>query len=99
MLDPEPIEHADYLLVESTYGDRRHEPRPQDILAEVISRTTGRGGTVVVPAFAVGRPQTLMYHLHQLKATRRIADVPVSLTAQWRSTPAKFGVDMPKIIV
>ena len=80
MLDPEPIEHADYLLVESTYGDRRHEPRhPQDILAEVISRTTGRGGTVVVPAFAVGRAQTLMYHLHQLKAARRIADVPVFL--------------------
>jgi metallo-beta-lactamase family protein len=80
MLDPEPIERADYLLVESTYGDRRHEARhPEDVLAEVISRTIGRGGTVVVPAFAVGRAQSLMFHLHHLKASGRIANVPISL--------------------
>jgi metallo-beta-lactamase family protein len=80
MLDPTPIPEADYLLVESTYGDRRHEPRdPEDALAEVITRTAARGGTVLVPAFAVGRAQTLLYHLQRLKASGRIPDLPVFL--------------------
>jgi metallo-beta-lactamase family protein len=97
MLDPEPIEHADYLLVESTCGDRRHEPRhPQDVLAEVISRTIGRGGTIVVPAFAVGRAQTLMFHLHQLKTARRIADVPVFLDSPMAVDASKIWCGHPQ---
>jgi metallo-beta-lactamase family protein len=80
MADPEPVERADYLLVESTYGDRRHEAgNPQDALAEIIARTVGRGGTIVIPAFAVGRAQILMFHLHQLKASGRVANIPVFL--------------------
>ena len=71
MLDPAPVEHADYLLVESTYGNRRHDQRkPDDALEEIISRTTARGGTVVIPAFAVGRAQSLLFYLYQLKASR-----------------------------
>jgi len=80
MVDPTPVERADWLLVESTYGDRLHEARdPEDALAEVVGRTVARGGTVVIPAFAVGRSQTLLYHLERLKAARRIPDIPVYL--------------------
>jgi metallo-beta-lactamase family protein len=80
MFDPEPIERTDYLLVESTYGDRRHDKRdPADALAEMVESTIGRGGTVVIPAFAVGRAQSLMYHLQRLKSAGRVSNVPVFL--------------------
>jgi metallo-beta-lactamase family protein len=80
MVDPTPIAHADYLIVESTYGDRCHEPvAPEKILAELIDRTVRRGGTVVVPAFAVGRTQSILYYLHRLKSTGQISDVPIFL--------------------
>jgi len=78
MLDPEEIESADYLILESTYGDRKHEKRDaEDALAEAIGRTAARGGTVVIPAFAVGRTQVLLFHLHRLKRARRIPDLPI----------------------
>ena len=80
MLDPTPIARADYLLCELTYGDRLHEARdPEEALAEVVGRTVARGGTVVIPAFAVGRTQTLLYHLERLKRSHRIPDIPVYL--------------------
>ena len=83
MRAPEFIERADFLVVESTYGDRRHDPNDPGIaLAEVIGRTVGRGGLVVVPAFAVGRAQALLYHLHVLKSTGRVSPVlPVYLNS------------------
>jgi len=80
MHDPAHIVQADYLVVESTYGDRTHEPAdPQDALAEVITTTAQRGGVILVPTFAVGRAQTLLYHLERLKRARRIPDLPVYL--------------------
>ena len=80
MLDPTPVQRADYLVVESTYGNRKHDPRdPEDALADVIVRTVGRGGTVLIPAFAVGRAQTIMFHLHRLKVAGRIPEVPIFL--------------------
>ncbi len=80
MHDPAQVHHADFLFVESTYGDRVHEPaNPQDALAEVIIRTAQRGGVVLIPTFAVGRAQTLLYHLEQLKRAHRIPDLPVYL--------------------
>jgi metallo-beta-lactamase family protein len=80
MVDPEPVARADYLLVESTYGDRRHEKRdPTEALGEVVERTMARGGTVVIPAFAVGRAQELLYHLWKLKRSGRLPLVPVYL--------------------
>jgi metallo-beta-lactamase family protein len=80
MLDPEPISSADYLIVESTYGNRQHNRTdPQEALAEVINRTTARGGTVVIPAFAVGRVQSLLYHLERLSAAGRLTNVPIFL--------------------
>ena len=80
MVDPAPIRAADFLVVESTYGDRRHDRRdPEDALAEIVTRTVRRGGTVVIPAFAVGRAQSLLFHLERLKSSGRIPDVAIFL--------------------
>lgn len=80
MLDPDPVAAADYLVMESTYGDRVHEKTdPANTLAEVVDATVDRGGTLVVPAFAVGRAQTLLYYLWQLKTEGRLPEVPIYL--------------------
>ena len=80
MLDPESVEDADYLVVESTYGDRRHDSLdPEIALGDAVRTTAARGGTVLIPAFAVGRTQTLLFHLYRLKAQGRIPDLPVYL--------------------
>jgi len=64
---------VDTLVLESTYGDRVHDPAdPLDALGRVIARTAARGGAVIVPAFAVGRTQSLLYELHLLKASGAI---------------------------
>ncbi|MGA0610778.1 MBL fold metallo-hydrolase RNA specificity domain-containing protein [Caldimonas sp. KR1-144] len=73
---------CDTLVVESTYGDRLHACEDVlDTLAAVIARTAARGGTVVVPAFAVGRAQTLLHCIGLLKAAGRIPDMPVYLNS------------------
>jgi metallo-beta-lactamase family protein len=80
LLPPEPILEADYLLIESTYGDRKHDTRdPETVLGEIISRTAARGGTIVIPAFAVGRAQSVLYYLQRLKAAKTIPDLPIYL--------------------
>jgi metallo-beta-lactamase family protein len=76
--DPESPTHADFLLCESTYGDRDHPTGSvPDELADVINRVAKRGGAVVAPAFAVGRTQTLMYYLRELEEKQRIPHLPV----------------------
>ena len=78
--DPVRIKHADYLVVESTYGNRRHERiDAQTALTEIVARTVSRGGTVVIPAFAVGRAQSLMYHFQKIKADGKLSNVPIFL--------------------
>lgn len=79
LVDPTPAELGDLLLIESTYGDRTHHPEndPHEQLAEIISRTASRGGVIVIPSFAVGRTQTILYYLRELKAAKRIPDIPV----------------------
>ena len=80
MFDPEPVPAADYLVMESTYGDRVHEKTdPAEALAEVVDETVARGGTVLIPAFAVGRAQALLYYLWTLRCAGRLPDVPVYL--------------------
>jgi metallo-beta-lactamase family protein len=75
---PAPTPDADWLLIESTYGDRTHEGgEVLEALAESISRTAGRGGVVVIPAFAVDRTEVVLYHLRALAATGRIPALPV----------------------
>ena len=78
LVDPSPVAEADYLLVESTYGDRLHEQTdPKVRLAEVINSTVERGGKVIIPAFAVGRTQLLIYYLRELEEEGRIPVLPV----------------------
>lgn len=68
--DPHYTDEADYVIMESTYGDRFHEKHPNyvDELAEVIQRTFDRKGNVVIPSFAVGRTQELLYYIRQIKS-------------------------------
>ena len=68
--DPQYIREADYVIMESTYGDRSHGPRPDYIreLTAIIQRTFDRGGNVVIPSFAVGRTQEMLYFIRQIKA-------------------------------
>lgn len=80
MKPPAIITSADYLVTESTYGDRLHDrSNPLDQLAEVIQETVTNGGSVIIPAFAVGRTQDLLYLLFLLKKAKRIPDIPVFL--------------------
>jgi metallo-beta-lactamase family protein len=82
MLPPDPVVQADRVVVESTYGDRLHpaiDPLAQ--LAAVINRTTARGGALIVPAFAVGRAQTLLHMINLLKQRGAIHQVPVFLNS------------------
>ena len=80
MYDPAEFKRADYLLVESTYGDTSHaETDPEDVLEAILNRTFERGGTVVIPSFAVGRAQTLLFHISRLRQSGRIPPVPVYL--------------------
>lgn len=82
MLPPKPIADGDYMVLESTYGDRKHpKTDPKQELAEVVGRTVRRGGVVVIPAFAVGRSQTLMYYLTELMKEDRIPEVPIYLNS------------------
>lgn len=82
MNPPAKIQRTDYLVVESTYGNRRHDPKdPKEDLAAIINRTAKRKGALVVPAFAVGRAQALLYYIHLLKSTDAIPDIPVFLNS------------------
>jgi metallo-beta-lactamase family protein len=77
---PETGGPADWVVVESTYGDRLHPATdPEDELAEVVQRTASRGGVVLIPAFAVGRAHAVLYHLYRLRQAGRIPDIPVYL--------------------
>jgi metallo-beta-lactamase family protein len=78
--DPTPVAEADYIVVESTYGNRIHDPADTtEVLGKIVERTVKRGGTVVIPAFAVGRAQSVLYHLWKLKTAGRLANTPVYL--------------------
>jgi metallo-beta-lactamase family protein len=77
--DPEPMPPCDHLLLESTYGNRDHpKDDPGERLAEIVNATIRRGGTLLIPAFAVGRTQHLLYLLRELRAQGKIpSDVPI----------------------
>jgi metallo-beta-lactamase family protein len=79
LCDPEVMDRADALITESTYGNRHHGPMDQtrQKLAQVVGETVGRGGMLIIPAFAVGRTQDIVYHLHELFEARSIPTVPV----------------------
>jgi metallo-beta-lactamase family protein len=79
--DPRPPEGADAVILESTYGDREHTPVDEmpERLAQIIRETAAKGGRVIVPAFAVGRAQELMYDLHRLSRANAIPNIPIAL--------------------
>jgi metallo-beta-lactamase family protein len=99
--DPDPpTGPIDTLIVESTYGNKDHEPprEAEDRLSEVIRRVAGRGGKILIPAFALGRVQEIVYALHQLRKAGRIPDIriyvdsplAVDATAVFRMHPEVF---------
>jgi metallo-beta-lactamase family protein len=77
--DPQTVDKANYLIIESTYGDRLHDPieTTDQALRAVITETYQRGGKVIVPAFAVGRTQELVYALHRLIVARKLPSLPI----------------------
>lgn len=82
MRAPEPLEPCDILVMESTYGDRLHSTEdPADRLGEVIRRVTKKGGVVLIPAFAVGRTETVLLHLSRLRDRGQLPDVPIYLNS------------------
>jgi metallo-beta-lactamase family protein len=73
-----PPSNADMLICESTYGDREHpDGDPAELLAGIVNRVVQRGGSIVIPSFAIGRTQTFMYYLRQLEDQQRIPRLPV----------------------
>lgn len=103
--DPSFIDEADVLLIESTYGDRDHEPQEllDEKLEDTIRDTYRRGGKLIVPAFAVGRTQELVYRLHELVERRDVppdlavyVDSPlaVDVTGIYRLHPEAYDLDL-----
>ncbi len=106
--DPQPLDPVDYLILESTYGDRIHKPlaHAADTLADVVSRTAARGGKIIVPAFAVGRAQQLVLMLHQLTDAKRLPPIPifvdsplaVNVTEVFRKHPECYDEEIGKYL-
>jgi len=106
--DPAILDHADYLLVESTYGDRIHQPSQdvQNQLAEIINSTYKAGGNLVIPSFALERSQDILYHLNELRLAEKIPDIDVFLdspmaieiTRVFEKHPELFDEEMSKRI-
>lgn len=89
--DPSPVKSADYLLLESTYGDRIHEPDDGGArLAQIVNETFARGGKVIIPAFAVGRVEEVLYWLKKLEDEKRIPILPVYVDSPMASGALHF---------
>ena len=88
MKTPPYLKETDFLVLESTYGDRVHEQGdPIKALSDIVNDTVKRGGVVVIPAFAVERAQTILYCLYKLKQDKSIPDIPIFL-----DSPASISV-------
>lgn len=108
--DPYQVEEADYLMTESTYGNRYHDDieMAEDKLAETINRVIARGGKIIIPSFALGRTQELVYSLHKLFDTEKIpntlpvyVDSPLSVnvTSVFRQHLGVFDAETQKLFV
>jgi metallo-beta-lactamase family protein len=106
--DPDVIEEADYLIIEGTYGTRDHEQEELrlKLLADIIHETVNRQGNLVVPSFAVGRTQELLYFLSRLMKDRRIPNLPIyidsplaiSATEVFSRHPECFDLQMRQLL-
>ncbi|WP_235603191.1 MBL fold metallo-hydrolase [Piscirickettsia litoralis] len=80
MHSPARLQQTDYLLIESTYGDRLHSlTDPALEIGEIITKTIARGGSILIPAFAVGRTQSILYYIYKLKEAGEFTHIPVFL--------------------
>ncbi len=79
LLDPKQITGCDTLIIESTYGNRKHDPieNAKGDLEKAINKTVERGGKIIVPSFAMERTQEIIYHLHELHNEKRIPNIPI----------------------
>ncbi len=77
--DPKQIRNIDYAIMESTYGNRLHEPieKAKKLLSDTINRTYQRGGKIIIPSFAVERTQELLYFIHELEGEGQIPKIPI----------------------
>lgn len=94
MKPPADFEGADVLITESTYGDREHPSiNPEAELGPVLKRVLDRGGTVVIPAFAVGRTQTLLLHISRLQRAGLIPSVPVYVNSPMAANASRMYLE------
>lgn len=95
--DPEVIDSADYVIVESTYGDRVHQHFDAEIeIEKVINETYERGGNIIIPAFAVGRTQILLYYLQKLSNENRIPKIPIVIDSPLASKATEIILKNPQ---
>ena len=96
--DPQPLPGCDYLICESTYGGRFHEPHEQAAqrLARVVGETAARGGKVIIPAFAVGRTQEIVHRLDQLENGGRLPPIPVYVDSPLAVNVTRIFRDHPE---
>lgn len=98
MSAPVRVRQADYLVIESTYGDRLHDRAdPQIKLGDIINKTVARKGVVIIPVFAVGRAQELLYYIHLLQAAGTIGNVPVYLNSPMAVDVTQGGKSCPRM--
>jgi metallo-beta-lactamase family protein len=88
--DPKPVTEADALLVESTYGDRIHGPDEDARLAAIIGDCVAKGGKLIVPAFAIGRTEEVIYSIKRLEEQKRIPVLPVYIDSPMASGALQF---------
>jgi len=106
--DPTPMPPTDYLMIESTYGDREHPPieDARAMLADAITQIVRRNGRIIIPAFAVGRTQEIIYALHELHLQGQIPDVPIyvdsplaiNVTEVFRQHPECYDQETRRLI-
>ena len=107
--DPNIISRADVLITESTYGGRNHGPlsEAKEKLARIVRETAHRGGLLIIPAFAVGRTQDVVYHLHELMEAKQIPSMPVfvdsplatNVTEIFRQHPECYDEETEKLLL
>lgn len=91
MFAPKTPPSADFLVIESTYGNRVHASTdPLVQMKAIINRTVKRGGSIIIPSFAVGRVQTLLYYLYQLKIKKDIPDIPIFVDSPMATNATKI---------
>lgn len=91
MVDPEIVRNTDYLIVESTYGNRLHDRSDPEVrLQKIINKVCKRGGTILIPSFAVGRAQSLLFHIQRLKSANQIPNIPVFLDSPMAINASKI---------